>query len=297
MDGGRLGKKTNEVKNYLSFNKMDAPAFIVTHWQDEQKAFRKNLEILKDHPDKDAVHDIRVAIKKLRAILELYIYLAAEKLWENPLHETEILFKVLGRQRDIEICLDKLKNSVTESGCIYHELSSFFESMLKRAKQWTSVAVRQQDENEIGRIKVLLKSEESSFTNESTLQKAMTIITGQLLQSRQLLKFPHQLRQHLKKIFYWVRMLPGELPVIFYEKELHEITDDLGLWQDNEIFLPRFRHFRKNYLPKTYSEYRELSILETEIKKQNQLLLGKALRKTRKLLKTAALNEKEKALS
>ncbi len=276
---------------------MDYPAFIVNHWQDEQKVFRKNLEILKDHPDRNAVHDIRVAIKKLRAILELYIPLTGEKLWENPLKETETLFKVLGRQRDIDICLEILKPLVIESGFTFHELSSFFESMLKKARQWTSVAVRQQDENEIGRIKVLLKSEESSLTNEDAVRKTMTIITGQLLQSRQLLKFPHQLRQHLKKILYWVRMLPGELPVIFHEKELHEITDDLGLWQDNEIFLARSRHFRKDYLPKTYDEYGQLRILETESKNQNSLLLNKALRKTKKLLKTVALNEKEKALS
>ena len=276
---------------------METPAFIVTHWQDEHKVFLKNLEILKDHPDKDAVHDIRVAIKKLRAILELYIFLTAEKLWENPLNETETLFKVLGRLRDIDICLEKIKNSVTESGLTFYELSSFFESMLKKARQWTSVAVRQYDENETGRIKVMLKSEENFLTTEGTLQKAMTIITSQLLEALQLLKLPHQLRQHLKKIFYWVRMLPGKLPVAFHEKELHEITDDLGLWQDNEIFLARLSHFRKDFLPKTYDEYGQLGILALEIKSKNKLLLNKALRKTRKLLKTVALNEKEKALS
>jgi CHAD domain-containing protein len=276
---------------------MYSPAFIVAHWQEQHKVFLKNLEILKDHPDKDAVHDIRVAIKKLKAILELYIFLTAEKLWENPLNETETLFKVLGRQRDIDICLENLKKSVTESGFSFHELSSFFELVLKKARQWSSVAVRQYDENEIGRIKVLLKSEETQLTNEVTLQKAMTITTSQLLEARQLLKLPHQLRQHLKKIFYWVRMLPGKLPVAIHEKELHEITDDLGLWQDNEIFLARLRHFRKDYLPKTYDEYGQLGILALEIRNANKLLLGKALRKTRKLLKTVALNENEKVLS
>jgi hypothetical protein len=89
------------------------------------------------------------------------------------------------------------------------------------------------------------------LVNEKLIPKAINAITNQLLGSRDYLKFPHQLRQHLKKIFYWVRMLPGELPVAFHEKELHEITDDLGLWQDNEIFLARLRHLRKEYLPKT----------------------------------------------
>jgi hypothetical protein len=276
---------------------MDTPVFIITHWQDEQKVFQKNLELLKDYPDKDAVHDIRVAIKKLRAIVELYIYLAGEKLWDNPLNETETLFKVSGRQRDIDICLEKLKSPAIEDGFTFYELISFFESMLKKARQWTSVAVRHYNDYETGRIKVLLKSEETLLTNEGAVQKAMTIIISQLLEARQLLKLPHQLRQHLKKIFYWVRMLPGELPIIFHEKALHEITDDLGLWQDNEIFMARARHFRKDYLPKTYDEYGQLKALETEIKKQNNLLLVKGLRNTRKLLKTVALNEKQKALS
>ena len=276
---------------------MDTPAFIVNHWQNEQKTFRKNLEIIKEQPVKDAIHDIRVSVKKLRAILELYKLASGETLMDNPISKTEELFSVTGRQRDVDICLEKLESCIADSGFHYHELSAFLESMLKKTKQWTAIAVRQYNDDETGRIKVLLKNEEALLVNEGTVQKALAIITAQLLNSPPLLRQPHQLRQHLKKIFYWVRMLPGELPVIFYEQELQEITDELGLWQDNEIFLARIRHFRKDYLPKTYDEYRQLGTLAIEVRKENKLLLGKAMRKTRKLLKTISLNEKEKALS
>lgn len=276
---------------------MDTPAFIVSHWQNEQKTFRKNLEIIKEQPAKEAIHDIRVSVKKLRAILELYILVSGETLMDNPINKAEELFSVTGRQRDIDICLERLETCIADSGFQFPELSAFLESMLKKANQWTAIAVSQYNDDETGRIKVLLKNEEALLANEGTVHKASAIITAKLPDSHHLLRQPHQLRQHLKKILYWVRMLPGELPVIFHEKELHEITDDLGLWQDNEIFQARIRHFRKDYLPKTYDEYGQLRTLAIEVRKENKLLLGKALRKTRKLLKTSALKEKEKALS
>ena len=39
--------------------------FILLYWREEIKVFNKNFKILKYGPDKNAVHDLRVAIKKI----------------------------------------------------------------------------------------------------------------------------------------------------------------------------------------------------------------------------------------
>jgi CHAD domain-containing protein len=126
---------------------MDYPDFIFAYWKKEQQAFRKNLAILKQHPDKDAVHDIRVTIKKLRAALQLYVLISGEPLWKYPLQETDSFFSILGKQRDIEICLELLTAFENEIGKKYTELNHYFQSVLAVAYKWTRDAVKKYQKN------------------------------------------------------------------------------------------------------------------------------------------------------
>ena len=74
---------------------MGSTEFIFNCWANEQKVFNKNLATLKKHPGKKAVHDLRVAVKKLRAVLELSLLIAEKPAIENALKETEQLFSIL----------------------------------------------------------------------------------------------------------------------------------------------------------------------------------------------------------
>lgn len=273
---------------------MEENVFILSHWQTEQSVFKKNLEVLKDRPDKDAVHDLRVAVKKMRAIVELYVRLTEEKLLDNPLQETEQLFKVLGRQRDIEICLDCLDEINKESGQSFHECREFFHFVLKKGQHWTAVAVREFNDKEPGKIKHLLDNERDWLKGDDLVAKAIHNITHEFTLLQTLYKQPHKLRQELKKIFYWTKLLPGNLPALYFEKELHRLCDDLGNWQDRAMFINRVKHFRKDYLPSAYPEYNELKDMLLETSRKNTLLLRSSLQQTRRLCKKISLAYTEK---
>lgn len=262
--------------------------FIFICWKKERKVFYKNLAVLKQHPGKKAVHDLRVAVKKLRAALELYLLISEKLLPEDPLKETEQLFSILGKQRDIEICLEIIDASEKETCKKYAALKYYFRSVLSVACTWTKKAVQQYNRKELEEIAVLLKNETQIIEEEELKQKIAGIINTHLANCKNYFKKPHKLRQYLKEIYYWINMFPESLAIgIEYEKELHDVLDDFGNWQNLTVFEIKLKHFRKDYLPKTFSEYDSTKMLEAVVKEKKEKLLSVALNKTRSLLRKA----------
>jgi len=269
--------------------------FILILWKKEQKVFNNNLAVLKQHPRKKAVHDLRVAVKKIRAALKLYL-LISEKPWpEDPLKETEQLFSILGKQRDIEICLEIIDASEKETVKKYPELKYYFRTVLSVAHKWSKKAALQYHRKELNEIALLLKTETQVIEPEKLKLKIAGIIHTHLVNSRNYFKKPHRLRQCLKEIYYWIKMIPESLLFPFeYEKELHDVLDDFGNWQNLSVFEIKLRHFRKDYLPKTFPEYDSIKMLESGVNEKKEKLLNEALNKTSSLLRKATATEKEK---
>jgi len=84
-------------------------------WKKSQKDFEHNFAPLQERIKTEAIHDIRVAMKKLRAYLELYRQLKKEPDYDYLFLKTGQLFLTLGRYRDIEICLSLLKGLEKET--------------------------------------------------------------------------------------------------------------------------------------------------------------------------------------
>lgn len=256
-------------------------------WRKEQEVFNNNLAVLKQKPETNAVHDIRVAVKKLRALLRLYVLLTEEQLWKYPLKETENLFTILGKQRDIEICMELLQGLEKETGNKYPEFRCYLGAALNTAQQWTTNAVSAYKKRELSAVALMLKTESIPFTSEQLKLKATRIIASQLSGCSAYFKQPHQLRQYLKEIYCWIKMTEEMLAVkVDYEKQLHRLLDAFGEWQDMQVLETRTRHFRKDYLPRAFPEYETLKKLEAVIKEKREALLKTTLSKTRLLIKS-----------
>ncbi len=274
---------------------MNYPDFIITFWEKEQNVFNKNLAVLKKDPGKKAVHGLRVAVKKLRAALELYFLISEKPSGGDPLKATEQLFSILGKQRDIEICLEIIDTSKKETGEKYPALKYYFRTVLSVACTWTKKAVQHYKKKELAAIAALLKNETQVIEQKELKDKMAGIIHTCLVNCENYYKKPHKLRQNLKEIYYWIKMFPGSLlfPVEF-ENELQQLLDDFGNWQNLSVLEIRLKHFRKDYLPETTAEYDATKMLEAAIKEKKEKLLTLALNKTRSLLKKALVTEKEK---
>jgi hypothetical protein len=60
------------------------------------------------------------------------------------------------------------------------------------------------------------------------------------------------------------------------------------------VFEMKIKHFRKDYLPKTFSDYESTKMLEGVVKEKKEKLLKLALNKTRSLLRKALIKEKSR---
>src|SRR5215831_4740314 len=76
---------------------------ILRHWHLELHVFSKNFSVLQQQMNVDAVHDLRVAVKKLRCYFRLYLALSSQKRDKVAFAATRELFSVFGRHRNIEI--------------------------------------------------------------------------------------------------------------------------------------------------------------------------------------------------
>jgi CHAD domain-containing protein len=263
-----------------------------TNWEKELEVFRKNLQLLLVKPDKEAVHDLRVAVKKMRAILELYLFISDERFLKNPIQETETLFSILGKQRDTEICIDILASYKKETRLKFPLFSEFLDAILKKTYQWTDKASKTYAIKELNSIKILFKNGENKPNEIFDTDLMLNVISSQLKKSSSFYKQPHKLRQHLKRIYYWVKLLPESLAEKIHEKELHALCDMLGEWQDLEIFGTRIRHFRKDILPGCYDESKDIKVVQADIKEKNAKKLSAALAKCRRLIKMTKTAEK-----
>ena len=77
---------------------------------------RANDPIVRAAEDADAVHDMRVAVRRLRAVLRTARPML-DRAWSNDLrHELGLLGRLLGAVRDLDVLIERLTDEATELG-------------------------------------------------------------------------------------------------------------------------------------------------------------------------------------
>jgi CHAD domain-containing protein len=260
--------------------------FILLHWKEEEKVFNKNFEILCNGPDKKAVHDIRVAIKKLRACLKLYAIITGKKNWQNLFTETKNLFAVLGKERDVEMCLELLIDAEKKSKQNYTNMKIYLQSILQTMEAWSLGALKNYPKTELADLTSLLGLDAEETAKEWFIVKTVDAINDYLKQTKNYYKQPHKIRKLLKDVYYWLKMLPKNvLADNSLGKKLEGILDDFGDWQNIEILLTKVKHFRKDNLPDSFGEYDSLKTLEKTVERRKEKLLKDVLHITKQHVK------------
>ncbi len=260
---------------------------ILVNWEKERKIFEKKNQILQRSKDGEAIHELRVTVKKLNAYLQIYTLLKNEKdphfnLNKQLLTKTTELFDVTGRQRDVEICLGLLTNLQKKSNFSCPQFILYLKAILKITRAWSAYAIHHYRKKELLRIKILLRQDDQFDNAEVLNQKIEFFINTQLTGIFELFRKPHQLRKKLKSIYYGFNLLEGNEK--YQPERLNNILDDLGSWQDLEVLLLRIKHFRKDYLPKPFSEFANLKKMESAIRLKNKMLIKNVRGKTKRWL-------------
>lgn len=266
------------------------------HWKKYQKDFNNNLKQLQQRLNTDSIHDIRVATKKLRAVLNLYNLINTEADWKYLFNKTDTLFDTLGKYRDIEICISLITVLEKEKKIRFNELRAYLIALLKMIRGWVNQEIHRYHTNELPRIGLLLKQDNSLSDNKKFLQLLLPIIQSNFTTIKKNINEPHKVRKSLKEIYYWLSFFPEEqIKDLWHHKELHDILDEYGTWQDNEVLEIRIKHFRKDFLPKSNKEYPQLKEAQIHILETKEQLLNSANGNLKKWMKKVQVAVKKQS--
>lgn len=247
---------------------------IYIHWKKYQIDFNNNLKKLQVRLDADSIHDIRVATKKLRAILTLYNSLNTESKWDYLLKKTDLLFDALGKYRDIDICISLIKKIEKNTDIHFINLKIYLSASFKLIKGWTNLEIHRFKSTELSRISLLLKQEKKILSSDDFLFTLLKHIQEQIIEAKKNIRQPHKMRKSLKEIYYWISIFPDEQANSFWHsQELHTILDEYGSWQDYEILELKIKYFKKDIFPKSFKEYDQLKELQIQIAETKKMLL------------------------
>lgn len=259
---------------------MPARVFILRYWKKQVQVFQQNLVLVKKQRHTDAVHDLRVAVKKMRSCLKL-LHIARRDNYTLAFEETENLFSILGKYRDIEMAISLLRDGERKNDASYKVFHDYLAIALLQQDKWVQAAIGEYDKNELNELTAQLELDLKDVDRPELVQKFKNVIEKEfkkaMRHANHFSRDTHQIRKILKDIFYWVEMAPaGVLMEIARVKKIKKILNNLGDWQDHEMLYQKVRHFRKDFVADAKDEYQTLKELERILLDKKAELLDKA---------------------
>ncbi|MCS7012260.1 MAG: CHAD domain-containing protein [Chloroherpetonaceae bacterium] len=248
---------------------------LLPHWQKEAERFHQKVALLERRLSHPAIHDARVAMKKLRSYARL-----ADKVMHTSLRVSvapfATLYRTAGACRDAYNATQLLQ---TFSRQLEYRFP-LFEAYLKIALQASARYLR--------KMFALLPISENEWLLLAEPQGLGKMLSAQTVQAMQdevqalweNVKMPassrdaealHELRKELKRLFYWLEVVPVSQTFAFrHHRELEDLNSLLGKWHDLYQLERRVRTFREELLGKGTNERRQLKLLLKEIEQRKR---------------------------
>ena len=259
---------------------MEGSNLILKNWLQQEKVFNDNLILCRKRPTKITVHDLRVAVKKMRSYLRLKQQLSDDE-WKGSFVKISALFKSFGRLRDHDMSLmliRKLERKEFLSFVFFKEYLSVNRSL---ARKWARQNAINFDEHE-----PFIFNEQFKILTGSNAEIAERIIQLSALKikkvknlAKHFQKNAHEIRKQLKDVYYWLKICPKELAESFINmKVLNQILNYLGSFQDHFILKKKIKQYSKD-LPKKNEEKAMLKSLDNKLETAQKEILNKAFKK------------------
>jgi CHAD domain-containing protein len=260
--------------------------FIIKCWQSELTFLRQSLSVY-DGIDPESVHKIRVSIKKLRAYLKVYLLLCKDKGAKDLFQETEALFSLMGKHRNMEISKQKATEVIDVNGPLGSAYLAWLQ-LLQDDLPSVHDAVSNFNDAELDQLTIEIKKKLGHLDSDK-LRKETSNINYHLLKKvkanlRRFTRNFHQVRKDLKNIYYLIRI---SFPRTDFSKKktvmLDKILELLGNIQDEEVSLEFLRRYQKTIFIKQHIKMlknarKRIKVRKSEALKIADRKIGKFLR-------------------
>jgi len=255
----------------------------IYHYLETQlQVFKGHFLITQATMDEEAIHQMRVAIKRIRSIRKLKKHINFPSLLRDEQYVSiKALFAVSGQIRDLQVQRTLLKNYVSELKFEFGDFSSFLdlqESQLAVQLNQTIQTFYNNQFSEITQARggIDLVEENTDIENESVefLHRKIDKINKLILLIERD-EFVHNLRKQVKQLFFILQFLKNHFPASVFSayklKALKDIGEHLGKWNDRDVILNRLHEFlepRDDIYLEDNAEYQILIYCLEDEKKQ-----------------------------
>jgi CHAD domain-containing protein len=240
--------------------------FLLKQWEGQCLDFMSKLQTIRRRPAKKAVHDIRVAVKKLKSNLCL-VNSFAEAGGVKKFTGIQQFFRISGKFRDVDMSLLLLRKTGMAEQIQLPSFSRHLWGMLAITRRATWTGACENHETELAKMTEWVKKQLITVSEEAAIKKTEAL-SAEILYEVQLLstgfnRHAHPVRIKLKRLFYWLSQCPVNP---FFDKtkmkKLDRALKALGNWHDYFVLNNKLRRFRKEYLVKNTGEYQNARKME-----------------------------------
>lgn len=272
---------------------MKATYSLLPHWRKEAETFHQKIALVERRLSHSAIHDARVAMKKLRSYAQLSDKVARTSL-RTMVAPFATLYRMCGACRDAYNATRLLQTFARRLDRRFPLFEAYLKISLQSSARYLRKAFAMLPISESDWL-LLAQAQGLRESLSPQMLRAMQSETQALWESVEMptsdhdAKALHDLRKALKRLYYWLEIVPASESFAFRRlKELRALNSLFGKWQDLYQLERRAKFFRQELLGKEASERQELKLLLKSVAQDKQKLYAAMTDKLSSLLEARA---------
>jgi len=258
---------------------------LTLYYAAERSNFEGYLNQLHNADNMEVIHQLRLSIKKIKALYSFIWYLTPErKTGKKNIRELDFIYKPAGEIRDTQVHLELIENYKNRFSLEFDQYTGFFRSREEGKFRELMNNLEVFDQTPLEKLGKKLDKVLAKYSDEEIYTKAGEIFEDKLNMIRRLHKIPtdkdknlHRIRRYLKEARYLLsifndKTIESQLFKVSLGR-LKQIEQTVGKWHDQVNALMFLKFYEDAHKNLDKAEKAKLDILNKSVKRYKELLL------------------------
>lgn len=217
---------------------------ILKNWRQQEKNFIDNLFTCRKRPTKASVHELRVAVKRLRSYLRLKKQITGQE-WKGSFSNILILFKSFGQVSDLDMSITLIKQQERKEQLSFQKFRDHLSVNRALNRKWVKQDAMKFNTRELD---ILTDQFNLDLTDKEICEKILHYSVLKIkkvkILSKHFQKNSHKIRKQLKDVYSWIKICPKDFIEHFIRiRSLDQMLKYLGGWQDHYVLRKKINQF------------------------------------------------------